>query len=292
MLRLDVARGEFAKGTAMGRILSALCLFAVLARALAAAPETPPEPKGRRVRLTDGQLFVPDGCRPGRDGVDLTLHLHGSAAVAEKNFVEAGRPGVLVTVVRNGLSSVYTEAFKDPKVFARILDEAREQLIKLEVDEKPRWRRVAVSSFSAGYGGVRELLKDAKAFDRIDALVLADSLYAGYVGKEGDRRVNPEQMAGFEKFARAAAAGEKRFILSHCELKPDGYASTAETADYLLDKVGGKREKAEEKWADSWRLLSRCRLGRFEVYGFAGDAGADHMRHLHNLALLWKRLPE
>jgi hypothetical protein len=254
------------------------------------ASEPPAEPKGQRIALTDGRLFVPDGFQPGPEGIDLTLHLHGSASVAEKNFVAARRPGVLVTVVLPGLSSVYTERFKDPKGFQRILDEARSQLEKLGVD-KPRWRRVTVSSFSAGYGGIREMLKDPAAYARIDALVLADSLYAGYVGSGAERRVNSEQMDGFARFARAAVAGDKWFILSHCQLKPDGYASTADTADFLLTAVGGKREVVEETWAGSLKLQSRFRAKQFEVYGFAGDAGPDHMRHLHNLAAFWQRLP-
>jgi hypothetical protein len=254
------------------------------------AAETADAPKGRRIKLTDGQLFVPDGCRAERDEIDLTLHLHGSAAVVERQFVAAALPGILVTVVLPGLSSVYTERFKSPRTFRRILDEVSEQLVKLRIAEKPRWRRVVISSFSAGYGGVREMLKDADTFARIDALVLADSLYAGYIDKDGEKRVNPEQMADFAKFARAAAVGKKCFILSHCQLRPDGYASTIETADFLLREVDGKREKIEEKWADSWRLRDRYRKKGFELYSFDGDAGADHMRHLQNLALLYKRL--
>ncbi len=252
--------------------------------------DPPAETKGKRIALTDGQLFIPDGFKPERDGIDLTLHLHGSTAVAEKNFIGAKRPGVLVTVVLPGLSSVYTTRFKEPKTFQRILDETRTQLEKLGV-EKPNWRRVIVSSFSAGYGGVRELLKDPAAFARIDALVLADSLYAGYVGKAAEKSVNPEQMAGFIRFAKAAAAGEKWFILSHCMLKPDGYASTGETADVLLSAVGGKREPVEETWGGMLKLRSRYRAKQFEVYGFGGETGADHMRHLNNLAVFWERLP-
>jgi hypothetical protein len=257
----------------------------------APAADAPAEPKGQRVALTDGKLFVPDGFKPERDGIDLTLHLHGSATVVEKNFVGAGRPGVLVTVVLPGLSGVYTERFKDPKTFQRILDEARTHLAKLGV-EKPAWRRVVVSSFSAGYGGVREMLKDEAAYARIDALVLADSLYAGYAGSGTERRVNPEQMSGFVRFAKAATAGEKWFILSHCLLKPDGYASTGETADFLLAAVAGKREAVEETWPGGLKLQTRYRGKQFEVYGFAGDAGPDHMRHLQNLASFWERVPK
>ena len=121
--------------------------------------------------------------------------------------------------------------------------------------------------------------------------MLADSLYAGYVGSGTERRVNPEQMTGFVRFAKAAAAGEKWLILSHCLLKPDGYASTSETADYLLAAVGGKRETIAETWAGSLKLQSRYRVKQYEVYGFAGDAGPDHMRQLQNLSVFWERLP-
>ncbi len=262
------------------------CLFCLL---LLPAADPPAVPKGQRIKLTDGQLFVPEGLRINAEGVELTLHLHGGTAVPEKQFTAAGRPGVLVSVAIPGLSSVYTERFKSPRTFQRILDEAGRQLVQLGLIPKPRWRRVVVSSFSAGYGGVREMLKDPAAFARLDALVLADSLYAGYVEKDGRKQVNPEQMAGFVRYARAAAAGEKVFILSHCQLQPDGYASTAETADFLLRAIGGTREKAEEKWTETWRLRDRCRVQGFEVYSFDGDAGPDHMRHLHNLGLLYQR---
>ena len=39
-------------------------------------------------------------------------------------------------------------------------------------------------------------------------------------------------------------------------------------------------------------LTSRYRRGRFAVYGFAGTTGADHMRHLHQVWALWRRLDE
>src|SRR5262249_25568716 len=127
------------RNPAMSR-LAAGCLFVFLPLQLDADP--PVVPKGQRLKLTDGQLFVPEGVQADRYGIELTLPLPGSAAVAEKQFAAAGRPGVLVSVVLPGLSSVYTERFKNPRTFQRILDEAGEQLSKLGVAEKPRWRRV------------------------------------------------------------------------------------------------------------------------------------------------------
>jgi hypothetical protein len=262
-------------------------LLTVLPLILAAEPTAP---NGMRIQLTDGRLFVPEGFEISDGGIDLTLQLHGSDSVAETNFIRAKRRGVLVTVMLKGLSSVYTERFKDPKVFARLLDEAQAELVKLGLPKKP-WRHVTVSSFSAGYGGVREVLKDEKAFARIDAIVLADSLYAGYVVSGAERRVDPGQMAGFLRYAKKATAGEKWMIISHCQLQPDGYASTGETADYLLAEMSLKREMVSEKWPGGLELLSRCRAKHFEVYAFEGKTGADHVRHVQNLAAFWERLP-
>jgi hypothetical protein len=258
-----------------------------------AAAEPPESPKGQRFALTDGQLFVPDGFRAADKGFDLFLHLHGSAKVTESNFARSGHCGVLMTVVIPGLSSVYTKRFQDGKAFPRILDEVQAKLREQKLVEKPVFRRVIVSSFSAGYGGVREMLKDQVACDRIDALVLADTVYAGYSGDPAQHKVNADQMVGFLKFARLAVEGKKWMILSHCELQPDGYASTADTADYLLGELQGKRKKPTMDWpAENLKLQSQFRCQQFEIYGFTGTTGADHMRHLQEIWSLWQRLPK
>src|SRR5437868_5603636 len=256
---------------------AALVPLLLLPGIVSAQPPEPP-PAGQRAKLTDGQLFVPADYQPGADGSELILHLHGGTA-AEKGLARSGRTAVLVSVAIPGLSLVYTERFKTPQTFARILDETQAKLKELGVAPEPRIRRVIVSSFSAGFGGVREMLKDPATFARIDALVMADSIYAGYAGDPAQRRVEPNNMDGFRKFAREAAAGRKWFLLSHCDLQPDGYASTKETAEYLIAQLGGTREAVSEPWpADGLKLTSRYRKGQFEAYGFAGDAGADHMR--------------
>jgi hypothetical protein len=249
-------------------------------------------PAGRRVKLAEGQLFIPNAFIPAGGESDVTLHLHGAPTVVERNFLSAGCSGVLVNVTLPGLSSVYTERFRDPAVFRRILDETAGQLKAPGVKQEPRFRRVTVSSFSAGFGGVRELLKNEEAFDRIDAVVMADSVYSGYTGDPGRHEVNPANMEGFLKFACAAAQGHKRMIISHSQQRPDGYASTTETADYLISRLGGAREPIAESWPGGLQLLSRFRKGELEIYGLAGDTAADHMKHLQNLSSFLERTRE
>src|SRR5438552_7917327 len=102
----------------------------------------PADPTGLRAQLTDGQLFVPDGFKPSADGVELLLHLHGGTA-AEKQLVRSGRSAVVVSVAIPGPSSVYTARFKDPKTFARILDETAAKLNEVGVTAgAPTFRRV------------------------------------------------------------------------------------------------------------------------------------------------------
>jgi hypothetical protein len=245
---------------------------------------TESRPFGTRVNLTVGQLFVPQDYKPADGRINLVIHLHGTAQVAEQNLARSGEQAVLVTVALKGLSKVYTDLFAKPESFRTILDETLAQLKQLKVAQNPTIGQLCITSFSAGFGGVRELLKVEGFYKRIDALIMADSIYAGFVGDAAQRQVDPNLMSGFLRFARDAAAGKKVFIVTSSQVKTD-YASTAETANYLLTQIGGTAEAVQETWADGWQCLSRFKQKGLLIYGFAGETGADHVKHLHNL---WK----
>jgi hypothetical protein len=248
-------------------------------------------PGGARPKLADGALFIPAGFKPDADGgFELTLHLHGAPTVVERNFVAAKRPGVLANVTLPGLSAAYTERFKDTNAFWRIVRDTEAAVKPASKNVPVRVNRVTVTSFSAGFGGVREMLKDPSIFARLDALVMADSIYAGFTGDAAERKVNPANMEGFLKLAREAANGRKQFILSHTMLHTPTYASTVETADYLLAGLGGQREARAEEWPGGLKLQSSFKRERLEILGFAGDTGDHHMQHLRQLAVFLERL--
>jgi rhamnogalacturonan endolyase len=270
--------------------MNAICMtLGLMINLVGYAPEPP---AGRRagLEIEGATLFVPESYRPGPGGVvDVVLHLHGATSVLEPALVDAHWPAVLIAFNRKGLSRVYTEPFSDPKLFPRLLDAARSTLKDLHIADDPKIGRVVVSSFSAGFGGVRAMLKVPEHFARIDGLIMADSIYCGYIGDPKDHRVDPALMDGFRRFAVEAAAGRKTFLVTHSALVPPGYASTAETADFLIDAVGGKAEPAKVAWTDAWTQTRTSSKGRFVVLGFAGTEGADHMSHLRQINKLWKR---
>ena len=240
-------------------------------------------PAGRRIDLEgEATLFVPDGYQP-RDGVvDVVLHLHGAPRVIEAALVASKWPRVLIEFNRKGLSSVYSAPFSDPKLFPRLLEAASRAL------EGAKVGKVAVSSFSAGFGGVRELLKVPEHLERIDCVVLADSLYCGYEGDARAKKVDPRLMAGFREFARKAASGSKTMVLTHSAQVPEGYASTTETADDLIRLVEGEPTFARVDRGDGWVQAREFRKGSLTVLGFDGVGPEDHMRHLRRIATTWE----
>ncbi len=146
----------------------------------------------------------------------------------------------------------------------------------------PKPRRIALSGWSAGYGSVFRILDRPANVARIDAVLLADGLHAGFEpGNQYDRHVSFDQMAPFVAYADEAVAGRKLFAVTHSAI-PTPYASTTETADYLLAQESLERSPSKEP-APRPRMLPRTRAdsGDFHVMGFAGANEAAHCDHLH-----------
>jgi hypothetical protein len=84
-------------------------------------------------------------------------------------------------------------------------------------------------------------------------------------------------------------AGRKRFLLTHSEIFPGTYASTTETADFLLKQLGVKR-RAILKWGPTGlQQLSEAKRGKFLLMGYAGNSAPDHVDQLHSLPA-WLKL--
>jgi hypothetical protein len=103
--------------------------------------------------------------------------------------------------------------------------------------------------------------------------------------------VGPRLMVlAFADFARAAVRGEKRFLVTHSEIFPGTYASTTETADWLLHALDLRRTPVLRWGPRGMQQLSEVSAGYFEILGFAGNSAPDHVDHLHALPELLARL--
>lgn len=252
---------------------------------------SPPRPVGKGTAVVLRRPAPAGVEQPGPTG-DLLIHFHGAVDTICGALEKSGLEATVVVVNQPGLSSAYATPFRDdPGLFRTLLAEPARAAGGAAADDAsaPRWRRVTLSCFSAGYGAVREVLRDEAARARVNAIVAADSIYAGLdeTGPAaGVRRVDQRDMAGFLAFARAAAAGEKVFLVTH-SAQPTPYASTTETSDFLLANLGIEREPTAANADEEFPQTSRAGRGRFEVLGFAGTSGPAHLFHLRAIDRWW-----
>lgn len=286
-------------------ILALLAPFAALAlatmttlraqeqEAVRPASGYPPEQRiadGRRIDLPLASMLVPAGFTPAADGsVPLCVHFQGAVYAAEENFARMQRGGVLIASTIRGLSSAFATPYRDPRAFAELLA-AGERELAAHCGRPAggiRFAPIAITFWSAGYGAVREILRDPDLYGRIDALISADSIYAEVVAP-GVRAPRIEQMVDFLRFAQDAARGQRTFVLVHGSYATE-YASTAETASLLCAGVAAGRG------ASSWitelgiPVAREAHTGRFHCYEFAAATKEIHVDCLYTVPELARR---
>ncbi len=240
------------------------------------------------------RLFVPRGMDL-TDGPGLLIHFHGPAYLAEHAAGRSGGTHVTATVNVGHGSGAYDAAFADPAVFDSLLAAARRASSDM-AGERVVFRSITLSGFSAGHGAVRAILRDPALFEIVDAVLLLDGLHTGYVPRgrvlADGGRLDTTKLESIQRFARAAAEGEKRLLITHSEIFPGTFASTTETTDHLLSRLGLRRN-AVLRWGPvGMQQLSEARCRGLEVQGYAGNSAPDHIDHIHGVAEFLRMLEE
>lgn len=213
----------------------------------------------------------------------LVVHFHGSAFIPEYAVSQLAGDHVVAVVNLAPGSGVYDRAFSDAAAFDSLLANiTRETSVVL--NRAATFTDVTLVGFSAGHGAVRAILRDSAHFDRVNAVLLLDGLHTSYMPEntvmEKGGTLDESNLAVFVRFARAAIRGEKRFLVTHSEIFPGSFASTTETTDYLGQVLGLRRTSVLRWGPRGMQQLSEVKMGRFEILGFAGNAGPDHIDHL------------
>lgn len=237
------------------------------------------------------EILVPENART-RPQVDLVIHFHG-AAWLPKQAVAALDNGSVAAVVNLGAGSgLYHRTFADPPAFDSLVAGIVRE-ISAATGKRAGLGRIVLVGFSAGHGAIRAIIREPRHFARVYAILLLDGMHTSYV-PEGSLlatggALDTTNLAAFAGFARAAIKGEKRFVVTHSEIFPGTFASTTETADWLLKAIGLKRTPVLTWGHRGMQQLSEARSGRFELLGFAGNSGPDHIDHLHAMPELLER---
>jgi hypothetical protein len=239
----------------------------------------------RRVAPGSRVISLTAGCRAAQKPYDLLIHFHGAPPVLEAAFDKSGIDGVLVIYNWGIGSGAYEEPFAAPGMFKQVLTNITNGVREL-CPNAAAPKRIGLSGWSAGYGAIWRILDRAGDAAKVDSVLLSDGLHAGFVGNERERQVNPAQMAAFELFADQAVADKKLFAITHSTIATP-YASTTETATYLLDAEGVDRIQVSMPGPrPDMELTSRADRGSFHVRGFAGQDKPAHANQLYSFGEL------
>lgn len=236
-------------------------------------------PAGRREKLELGTLYVPAG-RPKT----VLFFFHGGAWLPE---VAASRNRIAVVTVQAGAGSgTYSRLFDDEIRFTRLLAEA-------ESKSGLKFDRVLLGGWSAGCVAVRRILSTTAVYPRIAGAILIDGIHTDYTtGKPGplESALGTGNLKIFEQLSRDAIAGRKSVLITHSEIFPGTFASTTETADYLVKQLAVPR-RAVLKWGPmGLQQLSEAKAGKFVLRGYAGNSAPDHVDQLHALPVWLRQL--
>ena len=240
------------------------------------------------------QVFVPLGADRVK-APRLIIHFHGASFIPEVAASQLGRDYIVATVNLAPGSGIYDRTFSDPATYDSLRAQIRREAGAV-VGREVTFNHTTLVGFSAGHGAIRAILRDARHFDAVDAVLLLDGLHTSYVPDgtvlEKGGTLDTTNLEAFVRFARAAMRGAKRFVITHSEIFPGTFASTTETTDYLIQALGLERTPVLRWGPHGMQQLSEVRRGGFEILGFAGNAGPDHIDHFHAMPDMLRRLTQ
>jgi hypothetical protein len=214
-------------------------------------------------------------------GFDLVVHFHGHEPI-RKEFVKTAKGPVLVGIDLGIGSGAYINGFAAPHVFPGLLRSVEAAMAQKTGKKTARVRKLALSSWSAGYGAIEQILRQTGG-KNIDSVILLDSLHAGYADEQ-QKTLKVAQIEPFIDFAKKAAAKQRFMYLSHSSIIPPGYASTHETANFIIKQLNGKPKKASRQDVLGLDLFQRFDKGNLKVRGYTGNDKPDHCAHIGLMA--------
>ncbi|MBY0492517.1 MAG: hypothetical protein K2R93_21960 [Gemmatimonadaceae bacterium] len=237
-------------------------------------------------------LFIPERAAT-RTAVDLLIHWHGAGWLPAQAAAGLTRPTVSAAMTLGSGSGVYDRTYRDPAPFDSLLAQITRELSAAR-GAPVRIDRIWLSGWSAGHGAIRRILLVPRHVERISGVLLIDGMHTSYV-LEGQvlasgGALDTTNLVALTAFARAATRGDRRMIVTHSEIFPGTFASTTETAEWMLASLGVKRRPVLRWGPRGMQQLSEAHAGRFTLMGFAGNSAPDHVDQLHALPELLKQL--
>lgn len=251
-----------------------------------------PTATGKQIAMSNAawKIFIPS-TYVQRSGAfaDLLVHLHGDPQTVWNNAQYAKLNAIIVTVNYGALSSAYQTPFSNANLFQTIVSEALTKTrAETNISDNLQWDQIALSTFSAGYAGAREIFKSATYREQIDAYLAADSIHASTAA---DQTPLDAHLADFTTFANLAKNGQKTFIQTHSQVPTSGYESTREVADEMLQNLGVSATAVNQPGLGTLTYYRTAQIGNYKLWGTTGTDANAHSKHLQYIGDFLEELP-
>jgi hypothetical protein len=205
-------------------------------------------------------VIKPDG------SVNIFFQIRGGSA---KVFNKASTNAIVVILEAGGKGSKEnTLAFGSPSFFNNTINSILSQLKKKTGRSDIKLGKWGMASWSGGYGAIHRALNKAQTNPKTNFIKKPDyvGLFdGGHFGTKGNP--DPNRLEVYRKLAEDAKNGETTFVVTHSSVNPENYASSTDTANWLVNQTGLSR-KPVSKWHGSGKTPSNlANSGNFYVFG-------------------------
>lgn len=230
----------------------------------------PAVPRFRQTNTYNGNVvFVPDDCR---GPYDVILHFHGAHPYVKEAVEKAGIRAVVTIFNAGNGAEKYGQAFQAGGMLQSLMRQVEMATAPLCAGDDAKPRRIALTAWSAGYAAIEKLLARPEERARIDAVLLADGLHAGFAHR-WKRQFAPNALLAFREFGALAKSNQKLFAITHSSIATDDYASTTECSKLLLDALGIACEGD----------FVSGKAGSFSIEGSPGGDAAAHVAQFRRM---------
>jgi hypothetical protein len=232
-----------------------------------------------KLSFHSAELYLPTWFSPKQGGYDLIVHFHGLGKLQEGNLDRSQINAAVVSINLGVSTDLYSNAFRDPQSFQKLVAEAQEEIEKSGRAPNAKVRRIALSAWSAGFVSVAKIMSEPSNVEKIDAVIVADGFFTSLSNLK-KRTVNSASIERFATLAQAATKEEKLFAITHSSIPTVDYASTEETAAKLLEMTSSTKTPSKSVGPKNMHETYAVDRGAFHVKGYEGVTAGDHIKQI------------
>ncbi|MFM9874362.1 MAG: hypothetical protein ACKVQS_12965 [Fimbriimonadaceae bacterium] len=230
-------------------------------------------------------LFIPAGFN-SKKPTSLWLHFHTADWFIIQEYQRANYNVPILNFNLGQGSTVYGKPFIEKGTLQPFLKQAEEHL-------QTRIENLNFTSFSAGFGAVRNLIQDPEILAQLKTVIQCDSIYGSLDPAMIDKRaVLPDHIKIWQPLIDRALSNKTTVIFTTSQITPETYAGSWEVVQAIVNSNGGTMKPADPNSPatkdPNYPLLRTFDKAGLHIWSYEGTDAMAHMTHPRHLAELLK----